>query len=102
MNISETTAYISKLSAQEKVKTNLAFILGQAYTLQVLSEVLIKNGLPPGTSVFHQAARELIDLYHTLGLEGEDVIPISEYMSELSELFGKQARLKEARISFLD
>ncbi len=102
MNILEIHGIVSKLPLDPTQKTRLAFLAGQAYTLEVLHEAFVRNGMNENSSIFYQAAKELNDKFQQIVGDADELGSIGEYFANLGTIFGSQVALKEARISYLD
>ncbi len=101
MNIVETVTYINKLPVSQPEKTHLAFLAGQGFTLEVLHEAFVKNGMNENSSIFYQAALELKTKFEQV-FEDKDIPELEHYFGELPTLFAKSVKQKEARVSYLD
>ncbi len=102
MSISEVHDTISRLSIDQERKYRLTFIVGQAYTLEVLHEAFVKNGMNENSSIFYQAARELQEKFLQIADTGKDFGVLAEYFEDLHTIFSSQLNPKEAKVSYLD
>ncbi len=102
MSISEVHDTINKLSLDQDRKYRLTFLVGQAYTLEVLHEAFVKNGMNQNSSIFYLAAKELQEKYLLIASESKDFGVFDEYFEDLHTIFSNQMNPKEARVSYLD